>query len=52
MHVELLETHMQGEKSKAWPGKALVIRPPHVGNVAAGKKDWELRTRHIVIQQI
>ena len=45
MHVELLQTHMQGEKSRGWPSKALVIRQPHLGNIVRGDKVWELRTR-------
>ena len=45
MHAELLETHMQGELSQAWPSKALVIRPPDVMRIALGLKCWELRSR-------
>ena len=41
--LEILQTYMQGEKSEAWPSKALLIQQPSVGDIFLGFKTWELR---------
>ena len=36
LHLELIETHMQGERSQAWPVRALAIKQPLAGRIAGG----------------
>ena len=46
-HLELLETNMQNERSRSWPCKAILVKPPHTTHYVQGLKSREIRSRKI-----